>query len=91
MSPLFLDTIFSLQDLPNVTDIRGYGMIAGIDLAAKDDEPGKTGHAAFLGLYEAGLLTKATGGTLLLAPPLIAEESHLNLIAEKVRQELMAS
>ena len=88
MSPLFLDTMFSLQDLPSVIDIRGYGMIAGIDLAPKDNEPGKAGHAAFLGLYEAGLLTKATGDTLLIAPPLVAEESHLNLIAEKVLHEL---
>ena len=91
MSPLFLDAIFSLQDLPNITDIRGYGMIAGIDLAPKDNEPGKAGHEAFLGLYEAGVLTKATGDTLLIAPPLIAEESHLNLIAEKVRRELAPS
>ena len=35
MSPLFLDAIFSLRDLPAVTDIRGYGMIAGIDLAPR--------------------------------------------------------
>ena len=91
MSPLFLDTIFSLQDLPSVIDIRGYGMIAGIDLAPKDNEPGKAGHEAFLGLYEAGVLTKATGDTVLIAPPLIAEESHLNLIAEKVRHELAPS
>ena len=91
MSPLFLDTIFSLQDLPNITDIRGYGMIAGIDLAPKDNEPGKAGHEAFLGLYEAGVLTKATGDTVLIAPPLVAEESHLNLIAEKVRHELVPS
>ena len=91
MSPLFLDAIFSLQDLPNITDIRGYGMIAGIDLAPKDNQPGKAGHEAFLGLYEAGVLTKATGDTVLIAPPLIAEESHLNLIAEKVRHELAPS
>ena len=91
MSPLFLDTIFSLQDLPNITDIRGYGMIAGIDLAPKDNEPGKAGHEAFLGLYEARVLTKATGDTVLIAPPLVAEESHLNLIAEKVRHELVPS
>ena len=90
MSPLFLDMIFSLQELPNVIDIRGYGMIAGIDLAPEDNTPGKAGQAAFLGLYEAGLLSKVTGDTLLFAPPLIAEESHLDAIAEKVRSVLGA-
>ncbi len=90
MSPQFLDAIFALQDLPNVTDIRGYGMIAGIDLARKDDTPGKAGGAAFLGLYEAGVLTKATGDTLLLAPPLIAEASDFAFIAEKLRDLLVS-
>ncbi len=66
-------------------------MIAGIDLAPKDNTPGKAGQAAFLGLYEAGVLTKATGDTLLLAPPLIAEESHLHVIAEKVRSVLQGA
>ena len=88
MAPYFLDAIFSLQDLPNITDIRGDGMIAGIDLALKDNTPGKAGRAAFLGLYEAGVLTKATGDTLLLAPPLIAEESDFAFIAEKLRRVL---
>ena len=90
MAPLFLDMIFSLQELPNVIDIRGYGMIAGIDLAPKDNTPGKAGQAAFLGLYEAGLLSKVTGDTLLFAPPLVAEESHLDAMAEKVRSVLGA-
>ena len=88
MAPYFLDAILSLQDLPNITDIRGDGMIAGIDLALKDNTPGKAGRAAFLGLYEAGVLTKATGDTLLLAPPLIAEESDFAFIAEKLRRVL---
>ncbi len=33
LSPYFLDAIFSLKDLPVVTDIRGYGMMAAIDVA----------------------------------------------------------
>jgi len=90
MSPYFLDAIFSLRDLPNITDIRGDGMIAGIDLARKDNTPGKAGRAAFLGLYEAGVLTKATGDTLLLAPPLIAEESDFTFITEKLRRVLIS-
>ena len=33
MSPYFLESVFALGDLPVVTGIRGYGMIAGFDLA----------------------------------------------------------
>ena len=89
MAPFFLDMIFSLRELPAVTDIRGYGMLAGIDLAP-ENEPGDAGRAAFLRLYESGVLSKVTGDTLLFAPPLIAEESHLDIIAEKVRSVLGA-
>ena len=33
MSSYFLDSMFSLQNLPAVTDIRGYGMLVGFDVA----------------------------------------------------------
>ncbi len=33
MSPYFLDRMYSLQGIKAVTDIRGYGMLCGIDLA----------------------------------------------------------
>ena len=32
MSPYFLDGLFSLRDIDIVTDIRGYGMLGGIDI-----------------------------------------------------------
>ena len=40
LSPYFLDAVFSLRDLPVITDIRGYGLIAGFDLAP-GDHPGR--------------------------------------------------
>jgi beta-alanine--pyruvate transaminase len=32
LSPYFLDAMFSLKDVPVVADIRGYGMLAAIEL-----------------------------------------------------------
>ena len=32
MSPYFLDGLFSLKDIDIITDIRGYGMLGGIDI-----------------------------------------------------------
>jgi beta-alanine--pyruvate transaminase len=42
LSPYFLDALFSLRDLPVVTDIRGYGMLGALDVAV-DGTPGKPG------------------------------------------------
>jgi beta-alanine--pyruvate transaminase len=38
----FLDAVFALRDIPVVTDIRGIGLLAGIDLAP-DVKPGVRG------------------------------------------------
>jgi beta-alanine--pyruvate transaminase len=60
LSPYFLDTIFSLRDLPAVADIRGYGMMAAIDVHPAG-APGARGHAFQKKLFDNGLHLKATG------------------------------
>jgi len=87
MSPYFLDAIWSLRDIGIVTDIRGYGMFATIDLAA-DGAPGKRGHAFQKKLFDNGLHLKPTGDSALVAPPLIAEKAHIDSIADILRKTL---
>jgi len=84
MSPYFLDGLFSLKDIDGVTDIRGYGMMGGIDLRI-DERPGKAGYACFKKLFDAGLSLKATGDCLIVAPPFISEKHHIDEIVEKLR------
>ncbi len=84
MSPMFLDAMFSLQDLPVVTDIRGYGLLGGIDLAPMK-APGQRGSQVLQELYAAGLMTKLTGDCVLLSPPLIIEEKHIDELFTKLR------
>ena len=86
-SPIFLDALFSLKGVPVVADIRGYGMLGGIDLDP-DEQAGRRAYQACLRLYEAGLMVKATGDALLIAPPLIAEDSHIAMIAERLKTVL---
>ena len=85
MSPYFLDGLFSLKDIDIITDIRGYGMLGGIDIRF-DERPGKAGYACFKKLFEAGLSLKATGDCLIVAPPFISEKSHIDEIIEKLRK-----
>ena len=72
LSPYFLDQMHSLGDMGVVTDIRGYGLIAGIDVAA-GDAPGKRGTQLQKDLFWSGLHVKFTGDTGIVAPPFIAE------------------
>tara|TARA_Y100000590_G_scaffold353160_1_gene405970 strand:- start:3251 stop:4591 length:1341 start_codon:yes stop_codon:yes gene_type:complete len=84
MSPYFLDSLFSLKDIDGIADIRGYGMMGGIDINL-DERPGKAGYSCFKKLFEAGLSLKATGDCLIVAPPFICEKQHIDEIIEKLR------
>ncbi len=79
LSDYFLDRVFELRAYDKVTDIRGYGMIAGLDIVP-DGSPGKAGLEFQKRLFAAGLHAKATGDAIILAPPLISEQSHIDEI-----------
>tara|TARA_B100000029_G_scaffold89864_1_gene79581 strand:+ start:251 stop:1588 length:1338 start_codon:yes stop_codon:yes gene_type:complete len=84
MSPYFLDGIFSLKDLGGIDNIRGYGMLAGIDMKLKE-KPGRAGFETFKACYEAGVNFKATGDCLIIAPQFICEKKHIDEIIDKLR------
>ncbi|MBK6601816.1 MAG: aspartate aminotransferase family protein [Betaproteobacteria bacterium] len=87
LAPHFLDAIFSLRDLPVVADIRGYGMMAAIEVHV-DGQPGRRGHAFQKRLFDCGLHLKTTGDAAIIAPPLIATRDHVDEIAAILRRTL---
>jgi beta-alanine--pyruvate transaminase len=89
LSPYFLDGIWSLKGLPAIADLRGYGMFAAIDLHASGT-PGTRGHLLQKKLFDSGLHLKNTGDSALIAPPLIAERSHIDVIVDCLRKTLAA-
>jgi len=89
LSPYFLDAIFSLKDLPVIADIRGYGMLAAIEVHS-DGTPGRRGHLLQKVLFDHGLNLKTTGDSAIIAPPLIADKSHVDVIADILRRTLAA-
>jgi beta-alanine--pyruvate transaminase len=87
LSPHFLEAIFSLENAPHVTDLRGYGMLAAIDLAPAG-APGARGYELQKRLFDNGLHLKATGDCVIVAPPLIAEPAHVDAIVDVLRRTL---
>ncbi len=80
----FQESIFSLKDLESVANIRGQGLMAGIDMKL-NTKPGKAGFETFKSCYEAGVNFKATGDCLIIAPQFICEKKHIDEIVDKVR------
>lgn len=83
LSNYFQDAIFALQEHGIVTDVRGYGMLAGLDFAPSGT-PGAVGISIQKQLYHAGLHVKSTGDSIIVAPPLISTESHIDEIFSKL-------
>ena len=87
LGPYFLGQVFALSDLSIITDIRGYGLFAGFDIAP-DGGAGIRGLDFQKRLYRNGLHVKMTGDAGLLAPPLISEHRHVDQMCEILRQTL---
>ncbi len=78
------DALFSLQGLPNVTDIRTVGLVAGIQFAPHAEGVGKRGYEVFRQCFEDGLLARASGDTIALSPALIVEREHIDAMVERL-------
>ncbi|HEV2220757.1 MAG TPA: aspartate aminotransferase family protein [Casimicrobiaceae bacterium] len=85
LAPYFQEAVFSLRDAPQVTDIRGYGMLAAFDVTS-DGVPGHRGHVLQKKLFDNGLNLKTTGDCALLAPPLISEREHIDTMVDILRK-----
>ena len=90
LSDYFLDSMLALRGHSQITDIRGYGLIAGIDFALSD-VPGKIGMAIQKRLFHAGMHVKSTGDSIIVAPPLISETEHIDEIRVKLEQVLKST
>ena len=89
LAPAFLDRMFALAELPVVTDVRGYGLLAAFDLAPAG-AGGARGFQCLQQLYDNGLLIKWTGDTGIVAPPLIAGASDIDEIGAILQRTLAA-
>ena len=87
LSSYFIDQLFTLRELPVVTDIRAHGLIAGIDLAP-DGAPGIRGYRMQKTLFDRGLHIKTTGDAVIVAPALVAERHHIDEIVAILRRAL---
>jgi beta-alanine--pyruvate transaminase len=87
LSGYFLDAMFALQDLPAVNDVRGFGLLAGIEI-----KPGKAagvrGSELQAKLFDRGLHVKTTGDVAIVAPAFIASRAEIDLMGSILRDAI---
>jgi len=87
LSTYFFERVASLRELPLVIDIRGYGMLAGVEMKS-DSKPGHRGHVLQKNLFEHGLHIKTTGDTAILAPQFVFTRDHVDQMIDILRTTL---
>ncbi len=90
MEPYFEEAAHSLKSLPNVIDIRNYGLVAAIEMQGRAGKPTDRAMRVFHRCFDAGLLTRSTGDTIALSPPLIIEKKHVDRIFETLGEAIRA-
>lgn len=88
LSPYFLDAIWSLKDLAVVRDLRGFGLIAGVEVHPEAGKPGLRGNELQKRLFWNGCHIKWTGDTALVAPPFVATRADVDEIVGCLRKTL---
>jgi beta-alanine--pyruvate transaminase len=91
LAPHFEHAVHSLADAPGVISVRNIGLAAGIELQADAGAIGRRGQRAQAAAFDHGLLTRAPGDTLVLAPPFICETSDIDRMVERLRDAIVSS
>jgi len=83
MSPLLQDGLRQFADHPLVGEVRGKGLVAGVELVADKDAhrsfdlKQKVGFHAQQRCKEHGLIIRAIGDTIAICPPMIINEAEI--------------
>jgi beta-alanine--pyruvate transaminase len=87
MSDYFLDAIWTLKDHPMVKDLRGIGMMAGVEVKS-NGVPGMRGQQMQKDMFWNGMHVKFTGDVGIVAPAFVAERQHIDEIVDVFRKTL---
>ncbi|MCC7105479.1 MAG: aspartate aminotransferase family protein [Chloroflexi bacterium] len=94
MGTLLVEQLSQLQNHPNVGEVRGFGLMAAVELVKDREkmaffEPGeKVGEKVFKEARNRGAFIRARGDAIVLAPPLVTTESQIEQLAGIVQDSV---
>jgi beta-alanine--pyruvate transaminase len=91
LAPHLEKVLHELKGLPNVIDIRNFGLLGAVELAPIPGQPTARALDVFARCFDAGVVVRTTGDTIALTPPLIAEPEQLSRIAETLAEAIRAA
>lgn len=91
LAPYFENAVHSLKGRKHLTDIRNYGLAAGLTLAAVPGEPAKRPYQVAMRCLEKGFYVRYGGDTIQLAPPFIVEKQEIDALVSVLAESLDAT
>jgi beta-alanine--pyruvate transaminase len=80
----FEHAVHALKGKPHVIDIRNIGLMAAVELAPREDGPGKRGYDLLTDCFNSGLLIRVAGDIVALSPPLTITLGEIDEIVSKL-------
>jgi beta-alanine--pyruvate transaminase len=88
LAPHFEEAVHSLKGSPHVTDIRNFGLAAGITIAALPGEPARRPYEIAMNCWNKGFYVRYGGDTIQLAPPFISEKAEIDRLVNALGDAL---
>ena len=90
LAPYFENAVHGLKGVKHVTDIRNFGLAAGITIAALPGEPARRPYEIAMAMLDKGFYVRYGGDTIQLAPPFITTpaqiDSLINALGDTLNQ-----
>ncbi len=91
LSPVFEQAVHDLEGLPNVVDVRNFGLMGAVELAPRGGAPGARGFDVFMKCYETGLMIRQIGDIIAMSPPLIISEAQIGEMVDMLGAAIRAA
>ena len=90
LAPYFENAVHSLRGARHITDIRNFGLAAGITIDAVPGEPARRPYEIAMTMLKKGFYVRYGGDTIQLAPPFITSpaqiDSLINALGDTINQ-----
>ena len=77
--------LHSLADLPQVIDVRNYGLVGAVELQAPTGQAGTVGGKALSVCWDKGVMVRGIGDAICMSPPLTIEKPEIDTIVNVLR------
>ena len=91
LAPVFEQAVHQLQRCAHVTDIRNFGLAAGLTIASVPGEPARRPYEIAMRCLDQGFYVRYGGDTIQLAPPFISTPDEIRRLADALGEAIDAT